>query len=517
MYAAHTKGGVHPPKECLAMNAVLLAFAVALAPNPSSVLRATPEVHFEDYAGMILDAEYDKRKNEAGKDLAKLWKLYEWCVAEKRDKEAKSTLKAILKIDANHKEANVASGHVFLDGKWFTSQKKADEYQKAKEEEEKKAQGLVSYKGEWVPADDVPFLERGLVKDDRGNWISADEAKKLAEGWSRQDLEWIDPKEASKVAAGLWKCGSEWLPLDKADEYHNDIGDWWRIPGDNFTFYSTIARGTLTTAVAETAGHAYADLEGIFGMKPQLAPIVVLLRDAEQYGAYAAGSEEDERFPTEIDGLSSIHHAYYAEIAFETTGDPRSTYLGAGVGYWDAAAKDGDKWGVHSVRHAAAQSWLEAIDPSMKWLDKLRKDGKVDPRGFWEEKRLPRWYRYGAASYAERYFSDPTVKTGGDKQWARKWSVSNITAKGGLRQLKQVFEFKLDSSMGGDGAKLMNEAGLLVAFLQDGGCEPVQQKNKAFLEAFRAGKDKKTLDPLVRALETEISKHEAMLKAWAGL
>ena len=304
------------------MHALLLA--LVLTPVPTSTLSLP--------TAFVFDAEYDKRKNEAGKDPTKLWKLYEWCVAEKRDKDAKTTLKAILKVDPNHKEANVASGHVYFDGKWFTSQKKADEHQKAKEEEEKKAQGLVSYKGAWVPAEDVPFLERGLVKDDRGNWISADEAKKLAEGWSKQDLEWIDPKDADKVAAGLWKCGTEWLPLDKANEHHNAIGDWWRIPGDQFTFYSTIDRDTLTKAVAATAGYAYADLEALLGMKPKLAPIVVLLRDAEQYGSYAAGSEEDERPPTEIEGLSSIHHAFYAEIAFEVPGDARSTYLGAGVG-----------------------------------------------------------------------------------------------------------------------------------------------------------------------------------------
>jgi hypothetical protein len=80
-----------------------------------------------------------------------------------------------------------------------------------------------------------------------------------------------------------------------------------------------------------------------------------------------------------------------------------------------------------------------------------------------------------------------------------------------------VFEFKLDASMGSEGAKLLSEAGLLVAFIQDGGCAPVQEKNKAVLEAFRAGKDKKALDPLVKALETEIGKQEATLKAWAGL
>ena len=45
----------------------------------------------------------------------------------------------------------------------------------------------------------------------------------------------------------------------------------------------------------------------------------------------------------------------------------------------------------------------------------------------------------------------------------------------------------------------------------------VTEANKAFLDAFRAGKDKKALDPLARALETAIQKNEAALKTWAGL
>lgn len=488
------------------LSALLLAF---LTPNiATSVPASTPAV--------VLDAEYDKRKNEAGKDLAKLWKLYEWCKEQKRDKDAKTTLKAILKIDPNHREANEASGNLFFDGKWFANQKKVDEYKKAKEEEEARAKGLVSYKGQWVPAEDLPFLERGLTRDENGNWISAEEAKKLAEGWTKQDLQWIDPKEKDKVAQGLWKCGAEWLPLDKANDYHNDLADWWQIPGEKYVYYTTIDRDTLTKRIVETTGYAYADMERLLGTKPALPPIVVLLRDAEQYGGYAAGSQEDERPMTEIEGLSSIHHAYFADLGFEIV-DEVPRFLGAGVGYWDAAAKDGDKWGVHSVRHAAAQSFVESLDPSTKWIDKVKKAEKVDGKGFWEEKRLPRWYRYGLCSYTERYFDDPTVRTGGDKQWARKWSIGNIQAKGGLRQLKQVFEFNLDPGMGGDGAKLINEVGLLVAFINDGGCAPVSEKNKAFLEAFRAGKDKKTLDPLARALETEIQKNEAALKTWSGL
>lgn len=254
-----------------------------LPPTTQPTIATAPAV-------LVLDAEYDKRKNEAGKDLAKLWQLYEWCKEQKREKDGKATLKAILKVDPNHREANEASGNLFFDGKWFANQKKVDEYKKAKEDEEARAKGLVSYKGQWVPAEDLPFLERGLTRDENGNWVSAEEAKKLAEGWTKQDLQWIDPKDKEKVAQGLWKCGAEWLPLDKANDYHNDIADWWQVPGDKFVFYSTIDRSTLEKRIVDTTGYAYADMERVFGAKPSLPPVVVLLRDAEQYGSYAAGS-----------------------------------------------------------------------------------------------------------------------------------------------------------------------------------------------------------------------------------
>ena len=61
------------------MHAVLLA--LTLVPVSSASLPVVP--------ALVVDAEYDKRKNEAGKDVTKLWKLYEWCVAEKRDKDVR--------------------------------------------------------------------------------------------------------------------------------------------------------------------------------------------------------------------------------------------------------------------------------------------------------------------------------------------------------------------------------------------------------------------------------------------
>lgn len=133
--------------------------APSAAPTPATLApRAVAE-----------DVEFEKRKTEAGDDPTKLWKLYEWCRDSKREKEAKTILKKIVKVDPNHKDANIALGNVFYDGKWFANQKKVDEYKKEQEVAEKTAQGLVQWKDQWVPAEDVPFLERGLKRDPNGN------------------------------------------------------------------------------------------------------------------------------------------------------------------------------------------------------------------------------------------------------------------------------------------------------------------------------------------------------------
>jgi hypothetical protein len=463
------------------------------------------------------DAEFEKRKTEAGNDVGKLWKLYEWCRDKKRDKDGKATLKKILKLDPNHKEANIALGNVFYDGKWFPSQAKVDEYKKAKEAEEKRAQGLVEWKGQWVPPEDVPFLERGLVRDDSGAWVNPAEAKKLQEGWVRQDFEWIPPAETENVTKGLWKCDGKWLTLEEADKFHAEIGQWWRIPGERFHIYTTCDRDLATQKVKRELEAAYDELARAYGTKPATPVIVIVLRDGSQYSSYAAGDEAEQRPSTDALGLSSVHYAYYADAAM----DPDTgAFLGAGVGYWDASTKDGPRWGVHSVRHALGQSFGEALDLSPKTIERTKKTRMTSDQfweSFYDEKRVPRWFRYGAAAYAERYYRDNTVGIGGDPLWARKWSIQNIVTRGGLRPLKQLFEFKLTVDGGPDSTKLINEAGLVVAFALDGENAAVGDKLKKLQEAIAGGKDKKTVGEAGKALEAELIKQEAELKKFAGL
>jgi hypothetical protein len=490
------------------ISAILLAAWSGLATSPQTLSAPAPTV-----VQAKTDVEYEKRKTEAGDDPTKLWKLYEWCRDSKREKEGKLILKKIIKVDPNHKDANVALGNLFYDGKWFANQKKIDEYKVEAEAAAKKAQGLVQWKDQWVPAEDVPFLDKGLVRDPSGNWVDPVRAAKLAEGWIEQDLEWIAPAEKENVEKGLWKCGDAWLPIAEADTFHAEIEHWWRIPFLRFHVYTTCERDVAIQKVKPQLENAYDDLARAYGQKPEAPIVVIVFRDKDQYSNFAAGDEDAYRNGTDALGLSSIHHAYFAEAAYDA--EDLDHVLGVGVGYWDVSSKDGNSWGVHSVRHALGQSFAEALDPSPKTI---QKDAKTPLKnGFWPsfyaEKLIPKWFRYGAAAYAERYFTDSGQK---DPQWARKWSISNIQSRGGLRQLKQVIDFNLTVEGDKDSEKLINEAGLVVAFALDGGNAAVGEKLKKFQEALLT-KDKKAVDDAAKAFEAEILKHEADLKKFAGL
>lgn len=490
--------------------AFVLASTSVSAPPPApstTVVRVVAE-----------DVEFEKRKTEAGDDPTKLWKLYEWCRDSKREKEGKTILKKIVKVDPTHKDANIALGNVFYDGKWFPNQKKVDEYKKEQEVAEKTAQGLVQWKDQWVPAEDVPFLERGLKRDPNGNWVDPEAAKKLEEGWIQQDLAWIPPAEKENVEKGLWKCGDQWLSQADADKYHSEIGDWWRIPFQRFHLYTTCDRDVAIDKVKRELENGLDDLVRAYGAAPKDPVVVLVLRDQAQYSKFANGDDATSRRTTDTEGLSSVHHAYFADQSMADS-EP-SRVLGVGVGYWDASSDKGNKWGVHSVRHALGLSFAEALDPSTKTLAKDVKSpmqGKAFFEAFYDEKRIPRWLRYGAATYAERYYRDNTVGIGGDPWWARKWSISNIQSRGSLRQLKQVLDFNLTVEGGADSEKLINESGLVVAYLLDGGNAALTEKFKKLQEAITTGKDKKAVGEAAKALEADILKHEAELKKFAGL
>jgi hypothetical protein len=281
-------------------------------------------------------------------------------------------------------------------------------------------------------ADFEPLLtERGLAKSADGDWLNEDEQKKAKEGWSRQDLEWVAPNEADNVAQGKWKCGDKWLSIDDANAYHSKVGQWWRLRGKHFDVYSTCKRDVALEALKE-ADSTHAHLERIYGRTPPMRPIVLVLNSPEQYNSFATG---EGRSSPDLRGLSSIHGAFFAELWTEPF--ERGSYSGSGVCYFDASNDDGWRYGRTFARHAAGQSFGEALDPSVETLASTKKwkDGEFQ-EAFWAEKKLPQWFRYGGAAYVERYFVDPTAA---DPKAMLKWAVQNIANKGGLDQLKKIY------------------------------------------------------------------------------
>ena len=100
----------------------------------------------------------------------------------------------------------------------------------------------------------------------------------------------------------------------------------------------------------------------------------------------------------------------------------------------------------------------------------------------------------------------------GDPWWARKWSLDNLRDRGGLRGLEVVLELRFDPDEREDSQKLLLEAGLVVAFIVDGGCEPVAAEHAELKQALVTGR----LHPRhVEALTEALVLHERELRAFA--
>jgi hypothetical protein len=379
---------------------------------------------------------------------------------------------------------------------------------------------MVRFRDGWASEAELPYLRMGWVKDERDQWISPTlkarleaEARYKAEKYEQrpEDGTWIPPAEFDKWREGLWKCGEEWVDLEAANAYHSEIGRWWEYHGK---FFVTLTTNTQERAVwaAWWADQAYEDMLRAFGVHPAQKPRLVVLNGIEQYNSFAAGDQVAQRPGTEIDGNSSVHYAFFADAWFDGSVNPPE-FLGCGVCYWNPNDESLAPYGQHAIRHAAAQSYCEAVDPSWSTISAaIEASAQVSSTdAFWAEKKIPRWLRYGAASYTERYFMDASVDANsGDPWWARSWAIENLRSKGGLRKLEQIFEFPLTVNDPEGSAKLISEAGLLVSFIMDGDCAPVKQAHQAFKAAFKAGED---TQPAAEALQQAlVDNHKELMK-----
>ena len=489
-----------------------------LAPVPALPAPTTPP------GLVVLQDDFDSRRKAAAGDLELLWELVDWCEARGLQKERDRVLRDVIKLEPDDAKARELLGHVEYDGQWFTTAKKLEAYKKKKEREERKAlereakeKGWVRYGDTWVDPNNVPKLEAGFVRAEDGTWVSPEELQKIEAGWKRQDLVWVSPEEASQLDAGLWKCGDEWLELEAANRYHSELDRWWRIPDGYFTLWTTVDR-ELAYKAQDRMQIAYRDLVRLFGVTPVDPPNVLIVRNSDQYRKFTEGAG-DPPLPRSLSGLSSVHGSFFADFWI----DPEVGFVGAGVSYWNPDNEADDRFGNLWCRHAAGLSFVEGIDPSPEALAALQAgDAQTFAQGFWDEKVLPNWLRYGAASYVERYYHDSFVGPDGDPLWARKWSVSNIAGRGGLDALDTILELKLTPDDVEGSAKRLNEAGLLVAFLLDGQSAAMtkeHQKFKAAMKAWRKNpaKGASGVEKAVKGLERAFKKNWKDLQAFAGI
>jgi hypothetical protein len=473
------------------------------------------------------DPEVDAKIASAGGNIPKLLELATAYSTANKDEAAKKVYKKILEIDATNEAAHKALNHQFYDKKWFESFAELSKYKRdvlAK----MKGKGLARYKDEWVAEADVPYLNMGWTKDEKGVWTNPYEMAQLKQqsDWRAahyrfrdDDNSWIAPEDVDKWAALKFKCGDEWLEMAKADEYHSKFGQWWQLDGAHFVLWTTCdwVGGNLARWNAE---QMQPDLVRIFGVEPTTKPHFLVLNNLEQYNRAAGGTPP---LVPESEGISSLHGAYFADSFFDVDAKPPQ-FVGCGVSYWDRKDDKLKFWGPYWLRWAAAQSWIDAIDPSWgavgeKIAAAQRGDNSLmTPAAFWGEKKIPRWLRYGAASYVERYMKNPEAAKGADPWDMRAFAFGEVKKAGGLHKLDDIFAFTLDINRADNSSRLYHEAGLLVAFLLDGaeGNKDLAKKHEAFKTALKSG-SKADVTAAVEALQKELVKNEAKIKKFAGL
>jgi hypothetical protein len=499
--------GTHPPQEAPAVaaaSAQVLEASTALEVPGSASLPAAPWIVVQDRR-----AEFDRKLREARGDIPKLWELYEWCEAFNMRAEGRRVLRDILRVDEEEPRANELLGHIRYDGRWFPNQREVDQYKREKAAREAAEKGLVEWRGQWVRPEHVALLERGLVQSQSGEWMTPEDLEKLQAGWVRQDLEWIPPDQVDKITEGLWYVDGEWLSLEAANEHRSRLDQWWRIPGDHFVLYTTHERSTAEQ-ILRMVDETWRDLVRFFGVEPPFKPHVLVLRSVDQYREFSGGVP-NQRMGTEAHGMSSVHGNYFADTWIDWE---QRAYLGTGVAYYDARTETGQRFGRHFVKGAAGLAFVEAIDPSPQAIGRMRsaRRPELDLRAFYAEKRIPAALRYGAAAYVERYFIDRQIPTGGDSEWARKWSVSNILRQGGIDPVNRILEFEVDPADPDGGLRAINQTGLLVAFILDGQQEAVSEAHAAFRTAMLEGGNlRQPLENLFKAVRD----NEAAMRRFA--
>ncbi|MEM1448605.1 MAG: hypothetical protein AAGI22_05800 [Planctomycetota bacterium] len=499
--------------------AIPLAASLTGAPAaPLSPPCPGPTLSFE--SGQPVDDVADAIE-AAGDDAAKLAALADAWSEEERERDAVRAWERVLEVDGDHEGARRGLRHHRYDGQWYETYAALAKVRRAEAKRRFETDGTVRFGDLWVLADELPYHRMGWEKLDDGTFAPpgtrerlADDAAKAAAGWEKQHTTWIDPQDFGKWRQGLWKVGDEWLETAAANEAHSKIGAWWQVPGEHFVALTTVPEDKGRWVVW-WADAAHADLARIFGLAAPSKPEFVVLDSIAQYNQFSAGDPAAGFGPADANGYSSVHYAFFTDGWMDAS-SAVPAFKGTGAAYYDANDPALEPFGQHAVRHAAALAWLEAVDPSWTAVSQMLTSpgGGFPDRPFWDEKRIPRWLRYGAAAYCERFFEDANVGEGGDPLWARKWALQNLKSGGTLDPIEDVLALQIDTNEPEASCRLIHEAGLLVHFLVDGEDKKVGKAWTAYREALVAGDD---VGEHVAVLEEALVKAQKKIAAFGGL
>lgn len=500
-----------------------MIFASILSLLTVTSVSSVPSIHVESVASRIaVTDEVADAIRAAGTDVSALLKLAERYERASQRKAATRAYERVIELDSENEPARKALRHQKYDGRWFESYVDLARY-KREESARMEKKGLTRWKDEWVPVADLPFLRMGWTRDAQQAWAHpADlEHAKQVEEWKAagyryraDDNSWIAPGDVARWTALEWKCGDGWLDMEAANRFHATLESPWELAGEHFHVHTTCA-WNQGNAARWHADRTHAELVRLFGVAPTNEPTILVLNSLAQYNAAAAGSLLDS------EGLSSLHGAYFADAAVDDDVEP-PRFLGIGVSYWANDDSGVAGWGPFWLRWAAAQSFIEAIDPSWATASTRVAEEMGDVReyskAYWDEKRIPRWLRYGAASYVERYLANPEAAEGADPWDLRTFAFEELKKNGGLRKLSEIFAFELTLEDIPGSTQLYSEAGLLVSFLLDGSADDAELKSK--LAEFRTALASGTKDEVRAAgksLEKTLSRRSKAIRAYAGL
>ncbi len=498
---------------------MIAAILLCLLASPNDAFSTLP------VAVLTADGEVDAAIEAAGENVAKLVKLAAGYLEASNSNAAEQVYQRVIELDPDHEVARAGLRHQFYDGQWFESYVALAKY-KRKQAASMKKKGLALWNEEWVPIDDVPFLSLGWKRNTAGKWVDPylEERSKQVAVWKAagyefrpDDNSWVAPDELQNWTNLLWKCDDKWLSLEEANQFHASVQQSWELSGEHFITWTSAPWETGNLARWH-ADQVHPHLLRIFGVEPKEKPHFFVLPSLAAYNDAAGGTNT---IP-DVMGFSSLHGAYFAELCFDESTDPPH-FIGMGACYWDRSDPAVDAWGPFWTRWAAAQSYVDAIDRSWlaisSWIAEKGR-GEIGPYGeaFWGEKRIPRWLRYGAASYVARFLPDPQAAEGVSPWGLRTFALEELKKAGGLRDLKDVFAFKLSLDDAPGSSRLYHEAGLVVAYLLDGAEDDTELA--AAHEAFRsalASDSKDEVAATVSALEKLLLKKKKQIRAFAGL